>query len=87
VTLVGSAPSRFENVVQREIAGEVFLVPIKGHLADLQELFVLNDVGGWLWERLDGRTEVDELASAVSTEFDVDAEQARRGVLSLRQDL
>ena len=34
------------------MAGETFLVPIRGHLADLQELFVLNEAGQRLWDRL-----------------------------------
>jgi hypothetical protein len=69
--------SRSASVVQREVAGETFLVPIRGRLADLQELFVLNDVGSWVWEHLDGRR-LDELAAGISSEFEIDAEQARK---------
>jgi hypothetical protein len=68
---------RSENVVRREVAGETFLVPIHGHLADLQELFVLNEVGSWIWEHLDGRR-LDELGGGLSAEFDIDAEVAER---------
>jgi Coenzyme PQQ synthesis protein D (PqqD) len=76
--LTERAFQRIDEVVQREVAGEVFLVPIRGHLADLQELFVLNEVGRWLWDRLDGRTGLDDLAKAVTAEFEVDVKQARR---------
>jgi hypothetical protein len=67
---------RRESVVRREVAGETFLVPIHGHLADLQELFVLNEVGSWLWERLDGERSLDDLAAGLRTEFEVDEAQA-----------
>jgi hypothetical protein len=67
---------KLQDVVLREIAGEVFLVPIRGRLADLQELFVVNDVGEWIWERLDGSRSLDELAEGVSTTFEVSREQA-----------
>jgi hypothetical protein len=73
--------SRKADVVQREVAGEVFLVPIRGHLADLQELFVLNETGSWIWERLDARgCAFDELVQGLILEFEVDEETARRDV-------
>jgi hypothetical protein len=64
--------SRREGVVQREVAGEVFLVPIRGRLADLQELFVLNETGRWIWERLEGECPVGDLVSGMMAEFEVD---------------
>jgi hypothetical protein len=68
--------NRRESVVRREVAGETFLVPIHGRLADLKELFVLNDVGSWVWEHLDGRG-LDELAEGICVEFETDITQAR----------
>jgi hypothetical protein len=68
--------NRRESVVRREVAGETFLVPIHGRLADLKELFVLNDVGSWVWEHLDGR-DLDELTAGLCAEFETDAMQAR----------
>jgi hypothetical protein len=83
----GRAPRRANDIVQREVAGETFLVPIRGHLADLQDLFVLNEVGRWLWERLDGMCPLDDLASGVAAEFDVDEGTARRDTESFVQRL
>lgn len=72
----GSGPRRLQDVILREIAGEIFLVPIRGRLADLQELFVLNDVGEWIWQRLDGSQSTESLADALASTFEVTAEQA-----------
>jgi hypothetical protein len=74
--------SRNEGVVQREVAGEVFLVPIRGHLVDMQELFVLNDTGLWLWQRLDGGRSLDDLVGDMVAEFDVDHITARQDIES-----
>ena len=82
-----SALRRIDDVVQREVAGEVFLVPIRGHLADLQELFVLNEVGRWLWDRLDGTHPSGDLVTGMVAEFEVDGEEARRDVESFLQQL
>jgi hypothetical protein len=69
-----------EDVVQRNIGGEVFLVPVRGHLADLQDLFVLNEVGSWLWERFVSGAIAEDLTQAVVAEFEVTEEQARADV-------
>jgi hypothetical protein len=73
---------RVDDVVQRQVAGEVFLVPIRGRLADLQELFVLSETGRSIWEHLDGRHSLDDLVAGVVREFEVEAEQARSDALA-----
>ncbi len=86
-TMSKQTMQRVDEVVQRELAGETFLVPVRGRLADLQELFVLNAVGSWLWSRLDGTNEIDDLARSVVAEFEVDEEQARRDTESFLDEL
>jgi hypothetical protein len=76
-TLLKSVYKRNEDVVQREVAGEMFLVPIRGHLADLQELFVMNETGQWLWRGLDGVRTIEELAAGLVDAFEVESEQAQ----------
>lgn len=78
---------RRESVVRREVAGETFLVPMHGHLADLQELFALNEVGGWIWERLGEPCSVAELVAEVSSEFEVAEAQALPDVMTFLQGL
>ena len=79
--------SRPADVVQRQVAGETFLVPIRGRLADLQELFVLNEVGTWVWDRLDGESSMDALVDSVVAEFDVEESQARQDVEAFLRQL
>ncbi len=74
-------------MVQRQVAGEVFLVPIRGRLADLQELFVLSETGRFIWERLDGRHSFDDLAVGLVSEFEVEEEQARSDALAFVEQL
>ena len=75
------------DVVQREVAGELFLVPIRGHLADLQQLFVLNEVGHWLWARLSEPASLSSLVTALRDEFEVDEAQAREDAVQFLQQL
>jgi hypothetical protein len=69
---------RHQDVVQREVAGELFLVPIRTHLADLNSLFVLNETGNWVWQRIEGGgSSLAELAAGLTREFDVDEQTAQ----------
>jgi hypothetical protein len=86
--VVGTAVvERASDVVQRTVAGEAFLVPVRGRLADLQELFVLNEVGSWIWERLDGRTSQEAITESLTAEFGVEAAQARRDLEEFLEQL
>jgi hypothetical protein len=66
------------NIVTRRIADETLLIPVRGHLADLQRLFVLEGIGEYVWERLDGKSSVGEIIDAIVEDFDVTREEADR---------
>jgi len=65
-----------ENIVRRDIADEIILVPIRGELADMQRLFALDETSDFIWQRLDGNRTVKEIQTAILNHFDVAAEQA-----------
>lgn len=65
----------------RSIAGETILVPIKGNAADLDSIYTLNQVGTRIWQLIDGRASVAQIADAIHQEFDVGREQALEDVL------
>jgi hypothetical protein len=76
-----------ESVVMREITGQTFLVPIRGTLAELQDLFVVNEVGQWVWGQLDGSRGADDLVADACLEFDVTPETARADIEAFLQDV
>lgn len=79
----GSLPRQSKDVVARRVAGETFLVPVRGRLADLKGLYALNSVGSFIWERIDGNTDVPGLADAVAGEFEVAADKAEEDVAEM----
>lgn len=62
---------RRAGVAIRKIADESLLVPTSGELAHLQRIFVLDAVGEFVWERLDGVRNLAKVADEVTEEFDV----------------
>ena len=51
------------------------------------EILVLNECGAFVWQRLDGETDVASLVSAVQREFEIDAETAAADVREFLQAL
>ena len=65
-----------KSFVTRRIAGETILVPVTGHVADLDAIYTLNEVGSFIWHLIDGRRSAQAIAEAVSAEYDVTLERA-----------
>lgn len=68
-----------EAVVARKIADELFLVPVKGTLADMQRIFTLNPVAEYIWQELDKRN-LNNICNGVVSTFEVGREQAETDI-------
>jgi len=73
-------PSRLErtpDLVERRVADETFLLPVRGALANTVEMFALSEVGQFIWSLADGTKGVPELVAEVIREFEVSEDQAQ----------
>lgn len=68
------------SFVTRQIAGETLIVPIAGQVADLDSIYVLNEVASRIWELVRSPISVDRIAEIVASEFDVSKERAAEDV-------
>lgn len=71
---------RCPDLIERRVADETFLLPVRGALANTVEMFALSEVGQFVWSRADGTRGVTELVNDVLNEFDVSREQAHEEV-------
>lgn len=69
-----------KELVKRDIAGDIVLVPVGKTVYDANGLFVMNEVGEFLWDRLSEAESAEDLANAVVQEYDVGIEEARRDI-------
>lgn len=76
-----------EDIVARDIAGQHLLVPIRSGIAGIDCLFTADEVGSFLYARLDGRRDAAALAALVAEEFDVAEERALPDVLEFLEAL
>ncbi|MGA8572981.1 MAG: PqqD family protein [Desulfobaccales bacterium] len=80
------APS--EDVVAREIEGEIVIVPLVAGIGDLEdELFTLNETGKAIWDKLDGRRSLKDVVAALSAEYQAESGKMETDVLGLVAEL
>ena len=75
------------DFVQREIAGEFLLIPVRRNLTDSNALYVLNPTGAEVWKRLDGGRSLAQIKKELLTEFDVASDLLGQDLSSLVADL
>jgi len=77
-----------EDVVAREIEGELIIVPLAAGIGDMEdELYTLNETGKDIWARLDGRASLQGIAKALAMEYDASAGEIERDVVGLVEEL
>lgn len=67
---------RKDQFVVRKIGDHTMLVPTGAMVLDLNGLITLNDTALCIWEYLDGRHAISDIARVLAERFEVDREQA-----------
>lgn len=80
------APS--EDVVAREIEGELVIVPLAAGIGEQEdELYTMNDTGKAIWDRLDGARSLRQIADELADGYSAPAGDLERDVLGLATEL
>ncbi len=79
------APS--EDVVAREVQGELIIIPITSGIGDEDEIFTLNETGRAIWGKLDSKRSLKEVVNCLSLEFDASGTEIEKDVLGLGEEL
>lgn len=64
----------------REVAGTHIVVATGARMKEFSGIIKLNETGVFLWEKMNKETDVQSLTEALTTEYDVGAEQAKKDV-------
>jgi hypothetical protein len=75
------------NIVCREIAGEMILVPIRSNVSDMASIYTLNETAAVIWQHLDGQSTLDEIKEVVIDQFDVPPDEAEQDLFELVENL
>jgi len=87
LTSVPSTYLRSEAVVSRAIAGETLIVPVRGRVGDLASIYQLNPTASIIWDALVHPLSLRDLASLISSEFEVEVAQAQDDAAAFVEEL
>jgi hypothetical protein len=60
-----------EDLVARDVQGEFVIIPITSGIGDLDdEIFSLNNFGRSVWDKLDGKSSLKDIAGVLAMEFE-----------------
>ena len=77
-----------EDVVAREIEGDLIIVPLVAGIGDADdELFTLNESGKAIWTRLDGRRTLGEVARSIADEFEVTLAEVEADIVGFAREM
>jgi hypothetical protein len=77
-----------DDVVAREIEGEIIIVPLVAGIGDADdELYTLNETAHELWNRLDGQRTLGDVAVALGEEFSAPLEEIQTDVLGFATEM
>ena len=79
--------SQSATIVTRKTGNEYVLVPITNNIADMNSVYTLNETGAFIWEQIDGKRNVEEIISALITEYDIDKQNAESDVFSFIENM
>ncbi|MCX5679170.1 MAG: PqqD family protein [Candidatus Omnitrophica bacterium] len=75
--------SKNPDVVFRKIADEFLLIPVRQKAIDLKSIYTLNEAAAFIWDLIDGNTDILRMGERFTEEFEVEAPQAASDITSL----
>jgi hypothetical protein len=83
-----SAYGPSEDIVAREIEGEIIIVPLASGVGDIDdELYTLNETGRAIWKKLDGIRPLRAVVNELAGEFDAPLSVIEHDVTGLLGEL
>jgi hypothetical protein len=80
------APS--EELLISDMAGELIIAPLAAEPGDMEDgFYALNATGRAVWERLDGRTSLRDIAQALAERYQAPIGGVERDVVALVTEL
>jgi len=77
-----------EDVVAREIEGEIIIVPLTAGIGDTDdELFTLNETGKAIWQKLDGQRSLKDIAALLAGEFNAPLAKLENDVMGFASEM
>ncbi len=75
------------RIVARKSGDEYILVPITDNVANMEAVYTMNATAAFIWDNIDGKMTLEDIARVVSGEYETDIDTALDDVVELVNDL
>ena len=69
-----------KDFIKRDVAGDIVLVPVGKTILDSNGLFVMNELGAFIWDLLPEVETEEDICKAILAEYEVSHEEAAQDV-------
>jgi hypothetical protein len=76
-----------QNIITRQIDNEVILVPIRQKTSELQCIYTTNEIGGRIWQLIDGKRSEADILATILDEYNVTEDEAKSGLQEFIEQL
>lgn len=76
-----------ENIIFRKIEDECVLLPVSSSAEEAKYIFNLNEIGGSIWEKIDGKKTVKDILRELYNKYEGDRETIKREAAEFLLDL
>jgi len=66
--------------VAREVGNELILVALTGNVAQMNELFTLNETAKFIWENINDKNTIKDIENSMTEAFNIDGEAAKNDI-------
>ncbi len=66
-----------EGFIKSNLGDECVVVPVGAQTVDFRGLITLNETGEFIWEILQNESEISDVVSALTKEYDIDEATAK----------
>lgn len=75
------------NFVARAVDEELVLVPLRNNVADMTEIFNLNEVGHFIWNEIQESATTESISEKIVAEYDVELSVAQTDLEAFLMEL
>jgi len=66
--------------VTREVGNELILVPLSDNVAQMNELFTLNETAKFIWENITENSSIEDIKASLTENFVIDSATAEKDI-------
>jgi len=78
IDIIRDIASQKSLFTTRVVAGSLLLVPVKSSVADMKEMFSLNETGTFIWELIDDSATMETITQQVASQYQIEVQRAEQ---------